>query len=116
MSRLISSFHSLFLRNEKLSMISLGGVVGLSLLAMGIVSLTSLNDKAMKGYLLNKLENERQELVSDGEITEMLTLRARSMNTVEEQVTHMVKPAVIDYIMPMNTVAQTGGPEGSARQ
>ncbi|MEK9159485.1 MAG: hypothetical protein AAB383_02020 [Patescibacteria group bacterium] len=106
MSSLYATLQTLFHRNEKLSFISVGGVILLSLVGMGIVSLTSLNDKAMKGYLLNKLENERQELVSDGEITEMLTLKARAMETVHLQSTHMVKPENITYVMPVSVVAQ----------
>ena len=90
MSSLYASFQTLFHRNEKLSFMSLGGLILLSLAVMGIVSLASLNDKDMKGYLLSQLENERQELISDGEITEMLTLKARAMDTIEEQVTTMV--------------------------
>ena len=85
---------------------SLGGLILLSLAVMGIVSLASLNDKAMKGYLLSQLENERQELISDGEITEMLTLKARAMDTIEEQVTTMVKPEHVTYVTPVSIVAQ----------
>lgn len=107
MPRLLTTFQTLFLRNEKLSMLSLGGVIILSLVIMGVVSLASLNDKAMKGYVLSQLENERQELVSDGEITEMLTLRARSMDAIESQVTHMVKPENITYVVPVSVVAQS---------
>ena len=106
MFRLYTTFHTLFLRNERLSMLSLGGAMVLSLVIMGVVSLASLNEKAMKGYLLSKLENEGQELVSDGEITEMLTLRARSMDAIESQVTHMVAPETVTYVMPVSVVAQ----------
>lgn len=106
MPRLYATFHTLFLRNEKLSMLSVGGAMLLSLVVMGVISLTSLNEKAMKGYLLTKLENEGQELISDGEITEMLTLRARSMDTIQSQVTHMVAPETVTYVMPVSVVAQ----------
>ena len=84
----------------------MGGLIVLSIALMGIVSLASLNDKAMKGYLLSQLENERQELVSDGEVTEMLMLKARAMATIEEKVTGMVKPEHISYVMPVTVVAQ----------
>lgn len=106
MPKLIATFHALFTRNEKLSTASIGGLMLLAIAVMGLVSLTSLNDKAIKGYMLNKLENERQELVSDGEITEMLTLRARAMDTIESQVTHMVAPETVSYVMPVSIVAQ----------
>lgn len=80
----------------------------LSTVIMGIVSLTSLNEKAMKGYMLNKLESERQELVTDGEVTDMLTLRARSMSVVEENVIGMVLPnrEDITYVIPMTVAMQ----------
>ena len=77
---------------------------------MGLVSLTMLNDKATKGYLLNKLEEERQALVTDGEITDTLTLRARSMSVIEDSsvVQNMRKPErkEIDYVAPVAVVAQ----------
>ncbi len=106
MSKLYATFQALFLRNEKLSMLSLGGVMLIAVILMGVVSLASLNDKAMKGYVLSQLENERQELVSDGEITEMLMLRARSMSAIEEQVSYMVKPETVTYVVPVSTVAE----------
>ncbi|MFA4814644.1 MAG: hypothetical protein WC653_00905 [Candidatus Gracilibacteria bacterium] len=106
MNKFTTTFQTLFLRNEKLSMLSLGGVMLLSLIIMGVISLTLLNDKAMKGYLLTKLENEGQELISDGEITEMLMLRARSMDAIEAQVAYMVRPEVVTYVMPISVVAQ----------
>ena len=108
MNNLYVTLRTLFLRNEKLSSVSLGGMMLLSLVVMGVVSLTSLNDKAIKGYSLTKLENEAQELVSDGEITEMLNLRARSMDAIESQVTYMMKPdrSNITYVVPVNVVAQ----------
>ncbi len=74
---------------------------------IGVLSLTMLNDKASKGYLLSALEEERQELVTDGEITDMLTLRARSMTVIEDHAWGMVKPEREDihYVMPV-VVAQ----------
>ena len=74
------------------------------------MSLASLNDKATKGYLVNKLENQRQELVADGEINDMLILRARSLETIENSsvVQKMVKPAQdeIVYVTPFSAVAK----------
>ena len=106
MSNLYATFQTLFHRNEKLSFMSVGGLIILSLAVMGVISLASLNDKAIKGYLLSQLESERQELVSDGEITEMLMLKARAMDTIEAQVTYMVKPEQVTYVMPVSVVAQ----------
>ncbi len=108
MSNFYATLRSLFLRNERVSSLSLGGIMLLSTVIMGIISLASLNDKAMKGYMLNKLETERQELVTDGEVTDMLTLRARSMSAVEESVNGMVKPNREDivYVMPMTVAMQ----------
>jgi hypothetical protein len=107
MSNLYTTLRTLFLRNEKLSSVSIGGVMLLSLIVMGVISLTSLNEKAMKGYVLTKLENEQQELVSDGEITEMLNLRARSMEAINEQVSYMVQPdrSAITFVVPVSVVA-----------
>lgn len=106
MSRIYTTFYALFTRNERLSTASIGALMLVAVTLMGLVSLTALNDKAMKGYMLNKLENERQELISDGEITEMLTLRARAMATIESQVTHMRAPETVSYVMPVEIVAQ----------
>lgn len=80
----------------------------LAVVGMGIINLTSLNEKALQGYKLNKLENERQELVTDGEITDMLSLRSRSMDQVKERTRGMVAPERTDitYVMPVYTVAQ----------
>ena len=74
---------------------------------MGIISLTTLNDKAMKGYMLTKLENEKQALVTDGEITDMMVLRARSMSVIEAAAVDMVKPGSADivYVAPVSVVA-----------
>lgn len=77
---------------------------------MGAYSLTSLNEKATKGYQVNKLESERQDLVRDGEITDMLNLRARSLESIKEtdRVSVMVKPGhnEIVYVTPITVVAQ----------
>ena len=82
----------------------------LSLIVMGVSSLASLNEQATKGYMLTKLENESQELISDGEITEMLNLKARSMDAIENKVSYMVKPdrQNIVYVVPVSAVAQSG--------
>ena len=108
MTTLYAILRTLFLRNERFSTVSLGGILLLATLVMALISLTSLNDKAMKGYLLNQLETERQELLTDGEVTDMLTLRARSMTTIEEHVQGMVKPSQDDiyYVLPISVVAQ----------
>jgi len=97
----------LFVRNEGISAFSIGSLMMVFVVLIGVLSLTMLNDKASKGYLLSKLEGERQELVTDGEITDMLTLRARSMVVIEEHSYGMVKPAREDiyYVTPV-VVAQ----------
>lgn len=86
---------------------SVGAIMVIMVMGMGIVSLTSLNDKAMKGYLLTKLENEKQILVTDGEVTDMTSLRARSMSVIEAATVDMVKPSSSDisYITPVSVVA-----------
>ncbi|MBT4035089.1 MAG: hypothetical protein HOE61_10095, partial [Candidatus Marinimicrobia bacterium] len=72
------------------------------------ISLASLNDKATKGYLLNKLEEERQELVTDGEVTDMMTLYARSIINIEDSVSGRMYKADegdITYVLPVTAVA-----------
>lgn len=107
MTKIISKIRSIFVRNERISVASIGGTLILATFAMGLISLTSLNDKAMKGTELAKLENDKQELVTDGEVTDMLSLRARSMGVIEMGARGMVKPdsSNIVYIMPVTVVA-----------
>lgn len=107
MIQFFTTLRSLFLRNERLSFVSIGAGMVLLVTVMGFVSLTSLNDKAMKGYQLNKLESTHEEMVQDSEVTDMLSLRARSMSVIESQTTTMVKPAREDitYVLPVSVVA-----------
>lgn len=102
------TLQTVFTRNERFSLMSAGSLLLLAIVVMGIISLTVLNGKATKGYLLNQLETERQELIVDGEVTDMLILRARSLASVEEQVTGMVKPSNGDiaFVAPITVVAQ----------
>lgn len=108
MPEIANTIQSLFIRNERVSAFSIGAVFLLAVTFMGILSLTMLNDKASKGYILSMLEEERQELVTDGEITDMLTLRARSMTYIEENSAGMLKPEREDiyYVTPVTVVAQ----------
>lgn len=91
-------------------MLSLGGVMAMAIVLMVLISLTTLNDKATKGYLVNQLEEERQELVTDGEVTDMMILYATSMSQMEERAAelNMRKPASNDiaYVLPVTVVAQ----------
>lgn len=108
MNTLALHFSTLFVRNERFSLMSLGAVTVLAVVAMGLASLAVLNGKATKGYLLNQLEDDRQALVVDGEVTDMLILRARSLTTIEQRSAGMVKPVSGDiaYITPIQAVAQ----------
>jgi len=105
---MIELFQKLFVRNERVSAISIGALMLISVVVMGIISLTALNDKLTKGYLLNRLEEQRQELVTDGEVTDMMTLYARSMTSIEDNVRGMSKPEAGDivYVMPITAMAQ----------
>ena len=107
MIQLYSTLHALFVRHERLSFASIGAVLVLLMVGMGLVSLTTLNGKAMKGYQLNKLEVAHEQLVQDGQVTDMLSLRARSMSEVEAATRSMVKPARedISYVLPITVVA-----------
>lgn len=104
----MNRIQNLFRRDDRFSAFSMGTVLVLLAVFMGIFSLTSLNEKATKGYLVNKLESEKQDLVRDAEITDMLNLRARSLETIRTSaiVTRMVKPDQIVYVTPITVVAQ----------
>lgn len=109
MNNLISTITDIS-KKEKISAFGVGIILTLIAGLMGIYSLTSLNEKATKGYQVNKLEVEKQDLVRDGEITDMLNLRARSLETVKSSdvVARMVKPERSDiaYVTPVQVVAQ----------
>lgn len=77
---------------------------------MGLISLTHLNSMSTKGYSINKLEDDYSELVSDGELNDMMILQARSMQTVEQstQVQAMVKPDHVYYMESISGFAQVG--------
>jgi hypothetical protein len=68
--------------------------------AMGVLSLTHLNSMSTKGYVIDKLEDDYQELVNDGEINEMLNLQARSLANIQEtdQVQAMRAPSNVYYL------------------
>lgn len=110
MPALVATIQDLLTKHERLTTVSAGALILMAITVMGLVSLMTLNTKATKGYVLNELEEERQELISDGEITEMLILRASAMSTIQdnEQVRRMVEPGKdeIVYVVPMNVVAQ----------
>ena len=74
---------------------------------MGLFSLTFLNAQSTKGYMINKLEDDQQELVSDREINDMLILQARSMKNIAShpQVQDMVRPNQITYFAPVVGIA-----------
>lgn len=75
---------------------------------MGLISLTHLNAMSTKGYEINKLESEHQDLVQDGEINDMLILQARSMKTIEghQLVQNMARPDKIYYLESITGFAQ----------
>lgn len=74
---------------------------------MGLISLTHLNAMSTKGYVINKLEDEQQGLVEDGEINDMLILNARSMKNIEQHqlVQNMVKPDHVYYLESITGIA-----------
>ncbi len=83
-------------------------ILMLALIAvMGLISLTHLNAMSTKGYEINKLESEHQDLVQDGEINDMLILQARSLKTIEghELVQNMVKPNEVYYLESISGLA-----------
>ncbi len=105
---MIQTLQTLFLRNERLSLFSSGALMLMAIGVMGLISLTTLNQKATKGYLMNQIEGVRQELVTDGEITDMMILYAGSLTTIEDSVSGMYKPGPeeVSYVMPITAVAQ----------
>lgn len=110
MNYLSLSFQRIFIRDDKVSAFSLGALMLLAIIGMGLFSLTTFSNKASKGYLVNKLESERQELVQDGEVTDMLILRARSYENIEssEIVRRMRKASrdEIAYVTPIQVMAK----------
>jgi hypothetical protein len=103
----IDTFKALFDKNEEAKMASLGAIMMFSIILMSIITLAVLNTKATKGYQLNSLETQRQELVTDNEITDTLILRAQSMNSIEEKTSYMVKASSEDiyYVVAGSAVA-----------
>ncbi len=79
---------------------------------LGLLSLTHLNAQSTKGYQIDQLEDQHQDLVSDREINDMLILQARSMKSVEEhpQVQAMVRPIAVYYLDSLTGLAQTDTP------
>jgi len=78
---------------------------------MGLVSLTALNSQATMGYDINRLEAQRQDLLEDSELNDMLILKARSLDTIMESdvVTRMVRAdsSEVAYVNPIVTVASS---------
>lgn len=77
----------------------------IAMMTISILSLVRLNAKATKGYVLNRLENEKQQLVTDGQINDMLISKVRSLDYIESTavVASMRKPGNDDIVF-----AQTG--------
>ncbi len=94
-----------------IGMVSLVMIMLFMITVMGLVSLTSLNSQATMGYEVNRLEAERQDLLEDSEINDMLILEARSLDTITESdvVANMVrvKSSEIAYVDPVVTVASS---------
>ncbi len=97
--------------NVNIGLVSLVMVMFVLITVMGVVSLTSLNSQATSGYEIQRLEAERQSLIADGELNDMLILKARSLDTIMESdvVEHMVriKSSEIAYVEPLVTVASS---------
>ncbi len=108
MPAFLHSLLEIFRRHERLSLTSMGGLILTAIVGIGFCSLFLLNDKAARGYQITKLDNEYQMLKEDQEVTDMLALRARSMEVIKAGSMDMVKPAPssISYVMPV-AVAQS---------
>lgn len=78
---------------------------------LGVFSLTYLNAQSTKGYMINKLEDDYQELMADKEINEMLILNARSMASIEQhpQLQNMLRPQHVYYMDTLVGVASSEG-------
>jgi len=78
---------------------------------MSVISLTSLTSQATMGYEIERLEAEKEELVSDMEVNDMLILEARSLDTIMASpvVSNMVRADSneVAYIEPVVTVASS---------
>jgi hypothetical protein len=113
LDQIVSSVQTLFVRNERISMLSLGMALISALIGMSLLSLTMLNSKSTNGYQLNQLQSVRVELTEDMEITEMLNLRAMSLDSVmkSEVVMNMTEPGreQVTYVSPLSaTYAEVG--------
>lgn len=65
-----------------------------------VITLMFSTRQVTKGYVLNKMESEHQELVKENERQEMALSTARSLNFIQQssKVRSMVKPNQIVYI------------------
>lgn len=79
----------------------------LAMMTISVLSLVRLNAKATKGYVLNRLENEKQQLVTDGEINDMLISKVRSLDYIEQTavVASMRKPNNGDIVFVQGATA-----------
>lgn len=92
-------------------LVSLMMVIFFLITIMGLISLTSLNSQATKGYEINRLEAEREELISDSEANDRLILDAMALDTISQSavVQRMVRPKndEIAYVAPFTTIASS---------
>lgn len=69
---------------------------------IGITSLSSMNNKLTKGYDIDRLESLRLELVTEGEVNDMLILQARSIENIRDRAVsrgmHMPGSSSISYL------------------
>lgn len=87
--------------------ISMVIILLVAMMTISVLSLIRLNAKATKGYVLNRLENEKQKLVTDGEVNDMLISKVRSLDYIEQTavVASMRKPIGDDIVFAQGSTA-----------
>jgi len=72
-----------------------------------VITLVFSTRQVTKGYVLNKLESQHQELIKKSEQSEMLISKARSLNFIQEstRVQAMVKPPQIVFVDGESAIA-----------
>ncbi len=104
----VARVQALVMRDEQSMMMTALVAMGALAIMMGLVSILVLNSKSTKGYLLNQLQVDQQNLVVETEVTDTLILQAQSLTTIEGAALGMVHPTEdsVSYVLPVKEVAQ----------
>ncbi len=72
-----------------------------------VITLMFSARQVTKGYVLNSLESQHQELVKESEIREMEISKVRSLNHIQQssKVRQMVRPPQVVFVNSESTIA-----------